>query len=662
MTLAQPLWLIALILLPLIAVGGILVARRQARRWGTLVAGRLRDHLIRRGSPIPRWLSFGFLLAAIAAILGGLARPQSDGGTRNEKSVGRNLLLALDLSRSMRVEDVQPDRLALAKLVIYELLDAMPSERIGLIGFAGSPYLYAPLTIDHGAVRETVEQMDETWPTLGGSDLGQAVRLGIETLKKTGQRNNAMVILTDGEKHRGDIDQMISEAREAGVYILAIGVGTENGDYVPHPEFPNQRLLDRNGQPVISRLQSDVLTELARETKGAYARAGSGADIPAMIESAIRGLDAYELEGRERRFYLEFYQWLVLPAILLLIASLVAGTRWRGVSSATALGGLCLILSIPPAEAAETGETTSAQSQFEAMKRYRQLAEKSWLDGRRARYRLAEADAAYRLQRWSRASRAYSQALRTDEEKVLRQSHHGLGNVLFQKGWMLFLDEPYRTDEEGESAMERFESAVRAHLAELKTSGRVREVDPDSERPPFQYANIERAILHWSDAARHFQSVLAMEPKHAAARQNFQLTLTYLRRLQELLEEDEQQTMQSMPDPAREPGNEGDPQPGDQGDPEPNGQSGEGEPDSQPGDQSQEPGDQDGSGSDQPKPDPNQPDGQQPDDSPPDQADNVRPGETPEQRARRILRDNADLEKGPLRPGQLEFRRPEKDW
>ena len=78
-----------------------------------------------------------------------------------EKTMGRNVLIALDLSRSMRVKDVSPDRLAQAKGVIYELLEAMPNERIGLIGFAGSSYLYAPLTIDHGAVRETVEQVDE---------------------------------------------------------------------------------------------------------------------------------------------------------------------------------------------------------------------------------------------------------------------------------------------------------------------------------------------------------------------------------------------------------------------------------------------------------------------------------------------------------------------
>jgi len=653
MTLAQPLWLIALILLPLMAVGGILIARHQARKWATLVAGRLRDHLIRRGSPIPRWLSFGFLLAAIGAMIGGLARPQGDGGIRSEKAIGRNLLLALDLSRSMRVKDVQPDRLALAKLVIYELLDTLPNDRIGLIGFAGNPYLYAPLTIDHQAVRQTVEQMDETWHTFGGSDLGAAVRLGIDTLKKTGQRNNAMVILTDGEMHRNDLDQMIAEAREAGVYILAIGVGTANGDYVPDPDAPDKRMLDRNGSPVISRLQSDVLRELANETKGAYAVAGSGADIPGMVRAAIQGLDAFELEGRERRVYIEFFQWLVLPAILLLIASLVAGTRWRGLAPAGAVGCLALLLSLPRAMA----ETKSSEFHRAEMERYDKLAQRAWLEGSRARYRLGEANAAYQLGDWNRASRAYSQALRSDNKEVLREAHHGMGNVLFQTGWLAFLEEPYHSSDEF-PAMERFESAVRAKLAELKKGGRVRQVDPDDDTPPFSYGDIERAILDWSDAARHYQSVLATQPGHEGARQNRELTLRYLRRLQELLQEDEQKTMEMMP----EPDDSGQPQGGDEGEPDPQGGDGNDSQQPQPGDGGQDPnsqaqpqpGDQD-----QNPPQPQDGDGNE-DSS--DESSNTHPGETPEDRARRILSENADLEKGPLTPGRIEFRRPEKDW
>ncbi len=206
MKFAQPAWLVLLVLLPLLGVAAVFVARLRRKQWAAFVAPRLRGVLLKRGSPLPRWFALLFLLAACAAIIIALARPQGDAGTRTEKSLGRNVLIALDLSRSMRVRDVKPDRLAQAKMVIYELLDAMPNERVGLIGFAGTAYVYAPLTVDHGAVRETVEQIDETWAPLGGSDLAAAVRLATDTLKKTGQKNNALVILSDGEKHEGDLD------------------------------------------------------------------------------------------------------------------------------------------------------------------------------------------------------------------------------------------------------------------------------------------------------------------------------------------------------------------------------------------------------------------------------------------------------------------------
>jgi Ca-activated chloride channel homolog len=167
-----------LVLLPLLGVGAIAVAALlRSKQWSSFVAPAAARRAAETRQPLPRWFALGFLLAACAALIVALARPQGDAGTRTEKTLGRNVLIALDLSRSMRVADVKPDRLAQAKMVIYELLEAMPNERIGLIGFAGSAYLYAPLTVDHGAVRETVEQIDETWATLGGSNLAAAISL-----------------------------------------------------------------------------------------------------------------------------------------------------------------------------------------------------------------------------------------------------------------------------------------------------------------------------------------------------------------------------------------------------------------------------------------------------------------------------------------------------
>lgn len=649
MNLAQPAWLILLALLPVLGVAAIGVAHLRRRQWAEFVAPRLRGSLLRRSSRLPRWFAFTFLLAACAAIIGALARPKADAGTRTEKTVGRNVLFALDLSRSMRVQDVKPDRLTQAKTVIYELIESMPNERVGLIGFAGSAYLYAPLTVDHRAVRETVDQIDETWAPLGGSNLSDALKLAIETLRKTGQKNNALVILSDGEKHDGDISQMISEAERSGVYILAIGVGTEDGGFIPNPDFPGNRMLDRNAQPILSRLQADVMRELATETKGRFAVAGSGADIPGIVKSAIGDMDSFEMEGRERRIAVEFYQWLLFPGILFLMVSIIAGTRWRGVGPAAAVVAVGFALAPPSSLADEVSDAAEALANRrypEARSTYRRLAEESRFPDRRAAFRLGEAQAAYQDGEFKQARSAFSRAMLSRDAAVIARSHAGMGNTLFQIGWRSLTGESYPTANAGSPDLSTFDEKVGQVLKTLREEG-----DEDG------YARLRDIITNWSDAVRHYDSA----GTDKASAQNRGLAMTYLKRLRELLEEEEQQTEQSMPQ--QQPG-EGEPQ---QGDP------GEGEPrKEESGEKGDKPQGEEGSGEDEEKEKSGEKDGQSPPDPGKDgqkdkkeerQGDKgPKPDETPEERARRILKENADLEKGPLTPGRREFRPPEKDW
>ena len=651
----QPAWLILLVLLPLLGVGAVVTARLRSKQWAAFAAPRLRAVLLKRGSPLPRWFALGFLLAASAAMVFALARPQGDAGTRTEKTLGRNVLIALDLSRSMRVTDVKPDRLSKAKTVIYELLESMPNERIGLIGFAGSAYLYAPLTVDHRAVRETVEQIDETWAPLGGSDLAEAIHLAVETLKKTGQKNNALVILSDGEENDGELDEMITEAEQSGVFILAIGVGTEDGDYVPNPDFEDKLMHDRNGQPVISRLQAEVMRKLASETKGRYAMAGAGIDIPAMVKASVKDLDAFEMEGRERRISIEFYQWLLLPAIVFLLGSIIAGTRWKGVKAAAMVSAAMFLMpSGARADSVSAAKQALQEKRFpEARAAYSNLAKSATLPERRARYQLGEANAAYLGKDYKAARTAFSRALLSDNAEIRTPASVGLGNTLFQLGWRALSEQSYPDASKEPPTMVEFDTLVKERLKKLKENA-----DP-GEKAAGGYARIRSLVTNWADAVRHYDSVLSTQTTHTEAKNNRQMTLAYLKRLEELLEEEKEETEQSMPQP----------QPG-QGSPE----KGEGEPkEKQPGDEGEEgekpPGDK-GEGDEEPKDgeggEKDKPEGESGKNKDKDKKDSDKngenPDEAPEDRARRILKENADLEKGPLTPGRREFRAPEKDW
>ena len=646
MNLAEPGWLVLLILLPLLAIGAVLVFRLRKRQWDAFAAPRLRNVLIRRGSSIPRWLSLAFLLAACACLIGALSRPQGDDGVRTEKALGRNVLIALDLSRSMRVTDVKPDRLAQAKIIIYELLEALPNDRVGIVGFAGKAHLFAPLTVDHAAVRETVEQIDENWTSVGGSNLSEALSLSIQTLKETGQSNNTLVILSDGEENEGDIDTMIAEAERDGVYIFSVGVGTEDGGFVPNANYPDNRMLDGNGQPILSRLHADVLRKLATETNGRHATAGSGADIPAMVTAAVQQMDTFEVKGRERRIVIEFYQWLLFPGILFLILSIVAGTRWRGIRPlSTALLAFAIFLpTMPQASADEVSDAKKALEDKEFKKAadtYKKLAEESGFQDRAALFRIGEGTAAYRSEDYRGARAAFSSAMNSDDKEVRSSAHFGLGNTLFQLGWQGLADTSYPEFSENPPDLEQFKELVLKRLASMQES------DLKDKGDTSDFVRLDSMMVNWADAIRHYQSAVSENPSNEDARHNEEIAMTYLRKLQEILEEEEKKAEQSMPQPMPGQG-----QPGE-------GEEGEGEGDGE-GQGGQQRGK--GNGGDDEDEDANGgKDGDEKEDGKGSDGDQD-PNESSKDRARRILGENADLEKGPLGQGRYEYRDPAKDW
>jgi Ca-activated chloride channel family protein len=687
MTLAQPAWLALLLLVPLLVTGAVLIARFRRKQWAAFAAPRLRPKLLRRSSPLPRWLAFSFLLAAIALLAIGLARPQTRSGSEVETTRGRNVLMAIDLSRSMLVADLKPDRLTQAKTLCYELIEALPSDRLGLIGFAGEPYLFAPLTVDHAAVRETISQLDMEYIPVGGSNLESALELAIKTLKETGQKENALILLTDGDETTGRMSELAAEAKQSGVYVFTIGVGTEAGDFVPDKEFPDGKHRDRAGNIVKSGLNPAPLKRLSLETGGRFAVATSAASIPEMVKLAIADLDQFEIAGRERAVPVDYYQWFLLPAILLLIASIVAGTRWRGLGPASAAAtAACLMLLAAPARADDFADARRALEEGrhqDAASLFDRLAAETGSVDKAARYRLAQGNAAYQAGDLEAARHAFSEALRSEDPKVRAAAHHGLGTQLFESGWKRLskgssypkvaateeggMADAFRRiadailglgggrkseDEKPKDPMAGFDTMVREALSEWMQG----EAPEDGESEGFQ--RFDGVLSDWVDAVKHFDSALRYDPSLDNARHNRALTVKHLKRLREILEEIEEnaQQIQPMPQPGEGEGEGDQPQPEGEGegDQEGEGQGKDPKDSGKNGDQGKDPKDQ-GKGGDRPK------------DKEPGDSDNKgdkgpKPGESPEDAARRILRENADFEKGALTPGRLEYRQPEKDW
>jgi Ca-activated chloride channel homolog len=689
MILAQPAWLLLLLVIPLFALGAVLTARLRRKQWMAFAAPRLRPKLLRRSSPLPRWLAFSFLLTGVTLLAIGLARPQTTKGLATETTKGRNVLLALDLSRSMLVTDLKPNRLTQAKALSYDLMEALPGDRIGVIAFAGEPYLVAPLTPDHAAARETIDQLDTDFIPVGGTNLEGTLEMAIKTLKETGQKENALIIMTDGDETTGRMMKLASEAKRAGIYVFTIGMGTELGDFVPDKDYDDGRHRDRAGNVVRSALNAEPLKRMALETGGRFAAATSATSIPEMVKLAISDMEQFEISGRERFVPIEYYQWFVLPGILMLMASVVAGTRWRGLGPASAAATAALMVLFPqPAKASVEDDARRALAEGrhqEAATYFKGLAMAEKDPERIARYRLAEGNAAYLQGDLQAARGAFSAALKSEDPKVRAAAHHGMGNVLFGGGWkrlsrdaaypnvgpkegeekpnafgriadsILGLSKDQKKPEEGKPVdpMETFDTMVREALSQWMQS----EAPENGDSAGFTQFN--DVLSDWMDGVKHFDSALHYDSSLENARHNRKLTVKYLKKLREILEEVSENAQQIQPVPGQGEGEGGQPQPGEgndgdqegegQGDQEREGQGGDGK----------EPKNQ-GQGGDRPQDD--KKDGKGDKEGEKNGGNKPKAGETPEDAARRILRENSDFEKGALNPGRLEYRQPDKDW
>ena len=660
MSFAQPYLLLLLLALPLLVVVALIALRRKRGQWAEFVADRLRKNLLKSGSSWPRWLGFASLMIAALMLILSIARLQSTNSVKTESSRGRNLIIVLDLSRSMKVADLKPSRLDQAKALIYELLETLPNDRIGVVGFAGTSFLFAPLTNDHGAVRETVEQLDFDSIPNGGSDVGAAVKMAIATLKETAQSNNGMIILSDGEEHSPELLGTVSEIKKSGTYTFTIGIGTEDGGFIPDPEAADGKFRDLKGEVIISRLQSATLQNFASQCGGRFALAQSASDIPAMITAAVSDLDTFELKGTEKMLATDLYQWFMFPAVLFLMIAILLGTRWRGLTSVNASAKsaaativMMLLLSSfsngeePPITLATARAAFEAKDYKEASSQFEQLSrlETPETDAY-AGIMLGKATADYRLSEFPEARAAYSHALAQDEPAIRAAAHQGMGNTLFQLGWQsLSKGETYPGETDGPA---RFEALLKERMDDW-----MKDDKSEPNKPSEGFRNMQSILLNWSDSVRHSQSALSIDQQLTDAQQNKTVAYEYLKKLRKAMEDQQKEMQQQMGGQDQGEGEGEGQEPGDQ---EGEGE-GEGDKPGEKGKDGQEPkdkgdqGDKEGKTPEGEKPDPNNTHGK-----------DKRPEETKEQHAMRKLNENADLQRGVVAEGTYQYRRPEKDW
>src|SRR5580693_5809462 len=226
MTFGEPFWLFGLLLLPVL-VGLIWhTDRRQHKRLEKLAAARLLPELADSVARFGRLIKRLLFLGALACFVIALARPQFGLVDQDLTTRGRDVVLAIDTSKSMLSTDVPPNRLTCAKLAAQDIIDAMRGSRVGLVAFAGASQVEAPLTLDYQTVLEAVDQLSTKTVERGGTDITSAIQSAELVLGRSENSYRAMVLLTDGEDLEEDSVATAKESARSGIRIFTVGIGT----------------------------------------------------------------------------------------------------------------------------------------------------------------------------------------------------------------------------------------------------------------------------------------------------------------------------------------------------------------------------------------------------------------------------------------------------
>jgi len=509
MSFGAPEWLWGLLLFPLLIALFVRAERRGHRRLQEFVSARLLPQLAATVNRPRRITRFGFQLLGLALALVSLAQPRWGYTFEDVKRKGLDLLIAVDTSRSMLSNDVQPNRLDRVKLAVQDLINELRGDRVGLIAFAGRAFLQAPLTIDYDAVVEAINDLDTKTIPEGGTNISSAITLATQSFGKSATGNRALIIFTDGEELSGDAVKTAKEAADTGVRIFTVGVGTPQGSLIPVTGDDGQTAFvkDSAGQVVKSKLDDKRLREIAEATGGFYVHLESGLRTMQQVQNeGLAKMQAAEMDVRLSRRPIERYEWPLSAALLALALSILIPERKRArerryvpaaVRTAGATAALLILLTsfsfatAPGIDAYHEGKFEDAYSQF-------QQTLKSHPESRAEdKLQFDSGAAAYKLKDYNKALESFSQALLTRDTGLQSRGHYNLGNTLYQRG------EAEKSD--------------------------------------------EKKLSDWTNALNHYEQTLKFDPQNREAKDNYDYVK---KKIEELKNKKSQQQPSPSPSPS----------------------------------------------------------------------------------------------------------------
>jgi Ca-activated chloride channel family protein len=283
---------------------------------------------------ITRWVMF---LAFAFFLIFALARPRFGVKSEMVERKGVDIIIALDISQSMLAEDVTPGRLERAKFEIGRFLDLLKGDRIGVVVFSGEAFVQCPLTLDYGAAKMFLNAVDPSWIQMPGTVFAEAIRVATDAFHSKARKYKVLIIISDGEDHQGEALEAAKKAAEEGIKIYTVGIGSQSGVPIPLSKGGGNVVYkkDREGNLVMTRLNSLLLEKIALEGNGAYFHAGTTLDL-AQIYGEISKMEKKQFGLNKMTVYEERYQIFLFMALLFLLVEFFIPERvkkraeWKG--------------------------------------------------------------------------------------------------------------------------------------------------------------------------------------------------------------------------------------------------------------------------------------------------------------------------------------------
>ena len=275
------------------------------------------------------WIRFTLFLLAFSSLIMAAVNPQIGFKTEEAKSKGIDIVVALDVSRSMLAEDIRPNRMDRAKLAVSRLIDRLDNDRISLVVFAGSAVTQVPMTSDHDAVKMILRTVNTNSVQVQGTAIGRALERSIASFSGQDERSRVIILVSDGENHQDDPIPVASRAAEQGIIIHTVGIGTPQG--APVPVYRSGQLSgflrDHEGNTVVSRFDEPMLRAIAQTANGIF-QTGTGPDLGLnKILEEIRKMEQQEYETTRFSEYESRFHYFIAFALIFFVLELIIFER-----------------------------------------------------------------------------------------------------------------------------------------------------------------------------------------------------------------------------------------------------------------------------------------------------------------------------------------------